>query len=134
MSGTHFGRRAGNALTGRQDAYGSAAIYSGGSTTTSQDTRMQLRPVSSSYHRLPQRPEPVVSVPTPGRQAGTGMLSEPARMLTIGEPDSARRQYHYSRIDAVAGRTANALRNYTEIAEHADREQLQAQLGLDIYV
>ncbi|MDT8404228.1 hypothetical protein [Sulfuriflexus sp.] len=61
------------------------------------------------------------------------MLSEPARMLTIGEPDSTRRQYHYSRIDAVAGRTANALRNYTEIAEHADREQLQAQLGLDIY-
>jgi hypothetical protein len=49
-------------------------------------------------------------------------------------PDDARHEYSYARVEAVVGRTANALKCYSEVEASPWRERLQAQLGLDIYV
>lgn len=103
---------------------------------------MQLGLVSTPAYRLLQRVAPVEEVvarPSPAdsqrRQAGASadQLSQPLRLPTTAESENARRHYDYSRIEAVPGRTAQALREYTEIAEGAEREQLQAQLGLDMF-
>lgn len=101
---------------------------------------MQLRLVSSSHYRVPQRLEAVDVVServqsaaedSAGRQSKE---AETSRIPAYSESDNAQRQYYYSRVETVVGRTAEALRNYTEVEDGPGREQLQAQLGLDIYV
>lgn len=97
---------------------------------------MQLRLVSSPYYRLPQRPEAVDGVSSRARLADeersrqqVGQTIEPARIPA----NSPQHEYYYSRVEAVVGRTAQALKSYTEVEDGVSREQLQEQLGLDIY-
>jgi hypothetical protein len=105
---------------------------------------MQLRLGSSPHYRLSQRVKPVEAIPARPQAGGEEHLQRPAnRSLPAGEPtrppaptasDNARHEYYYSRVEAVAGHTANALKSYSEVEATPWREQLQAQLGLDIYV
>ncbi|WP_126454348.1 hypothetical protein [Sulfuriflexus mobilis] len=101
---------------------------------------MQLGLVSTPAYRLLQRVAPVEEIvgrPSPAdshRRQADDQRPQPLRLPTTTESENARRHYDYSRIEAVPGRTAQALREYTEIADGPEREQLQAQLGLDMFV
>ena len=101
---------------------------------------MQLRLATSPYHRLPQRPEAVEGVASRARAADeehlrqqTAQPTEPPRIPLNNPQDNARRDYYYSRVEDVVGRTAQALKSYTDVEDGSGREQLQEQLGLDIY-
>lgn len=105
---------------------------------------MQLRLVSSPTLRLPQRPQSAEEAsaratavgedPTPRRRAGESTSPyELSRVPVSTASDNARREYYYSRVETVAGRTAQALKNYTDIEDAAGRDQLRDQLGLDTY-
>lgn len=104
---------------------------------------MQLRLAPSPYYRLPQRLEAVEDVSARAQPADdehsrqqanqSPPANESTRNLSSTAADNARREYYYSRVEMVAGRTAQALKNYTEVEDGTGREQLQAQLGLDIY-
>lgn len=101
---------------------------------------MQLGPISSPYYGLPQRPEvvdDVVSSAPENKQGHQAQQSEqvtqPGRIPVQNEADSAQREYYYSRIEPVVGRTAEALKNYTDVEEGVGRAKLEAQFGLDIY-
>lgn len=103
---------------------------------------MQLRLISSPRYYLPQRQEAVKGVSARARPAGEGhtqrqavrrLAHEQGRIPVNAGSDNARHQYNYSRVEAAVGRTAQALKNYTDIEDAAGREQLRDQLGLDVY-
>ncbi len=102
---------------------------------------MQLRLVSSPQYGLPQRVEPVEGVSAQSgenhsrQQTGQSRpANESTRIFAITAYENARREYDYSRIEAVDGRAARALQNYIEVENEAEREELQKWLGLDLFV
>ena len=104
---------------------------------------MQLRLVSPGYYRLPQRVEPVEGVSAhrrpaseepPQQQTRRSSASELSLLPAARAADNARHEFYYSRVEAADGRTARALRHYADIEHAASREQIQSQLGLDLFV
>ena len=95
---------------------------------------MQLRLISPSYNRRPQRVNPVEGSQPAGedsqQRANHAVL---ARIPADESSEYARRQYYYTRVKAVAGRTAQALKSYSDIEDGFKHEQLRAQFGLDLF-